>query len=275
MNLLAGLCGLALLASTGLPSVPIKTEASVGTEVTKETLQSDFCDLSLNDMIDFTFESDTKKMTEIKLRLQYRIPKKIYSPFLEEEPETIFGVGIFLVDPDLSTSAYNRRGVYSETFDKHFEEELGTNTFMALKCGPGDYAFVGEDLKAIDSKYASYIQYAKVFVDMLGKNETREVACFAFMESSGTLAVTSTEITSVKKIAEEYVSTGKRLGEDLPEEAMEALCQHFDLERPWHQNFFQILFSNPGNWKTPQWITVCVTGVVFLLIIFAVVFGKK
>ena len=38
MNLLAGLCGLALLASTGLPSVPIKTEASVGTEVTKGTL---------------------------------------------------------------------------------------------------------------------------------------------------------------------------------------------------------------------------------------------
>lgn len=275
MNILTGLCGLALLASASLPYAPTKTEASVGTDVTKETLQSDFCDLELIDMIDFTFENDTKKMTEIKLRLQYRIPKNIYSPFLEEDHETIFGVGIFLVDPDLSTSAYNRRGVYSETFDKNFEEELSTNTFMALKCGPGDYVYVGEDLKVIDAKYASYIQYAKVFVNMLGENETREVAVFGFMETSGTLAVTSTEITSVKKIAEEYVSTGKRLGEDLPEEAMEALCLHFDLERPWHQNFFQILFSNPANWKTPHWITVCVTGVVLLLIVFSVVFGKK
>lgn len=276
MNILAGLCGLALLASTGLPSVPIKTEASVGTDdVTKETLQSDFCDLTGIHSIGFSYENETLEIKEIKLRLQYRIPKTIYDPFLKEDPNTIFGVGIFLVDPDLSTSAYNRKGVYSETFDKHFEEELSTNTFMALKCRPGDYVYVGEDYKEIDAKYASYIQYAKVFVDMLGKNETREVAWFGFMESNGELSITGSEIISVKKVAEEIVQTGQTAyGEKLTDEAIDVLCKHFDLERPWHQNFFQILFSNPANWKTQHWITAVSAGLLLLFIILAAVSKK-
>lgn len=275
MNILAFLGGLSLLASTSMPAVPMKTEASVGVdEVTKETLLSDFCDLPLYDSLDIIYNTNPSQITDIKLRLQYRIPKEIYSTFIEEDPETIFGVGIFLVDKNLSTDSYSCRGIYSETFDVHFEEELSTNTFMALKCGPGDYAYMGEDGKPIDAKYASYIQYAKRFTDMLGENETREVAVFGFMESSGTLAVTSTEITSVKKVAEEYVQTGKRLGEDIPEDAMEALCQHFNLERPWQQNYFKILFSNPKNWKTPQWITAGIAGVIVLLILLSI-FGKR
>ena len=273
MNIISGLCGLALLASTCLPSVPIKTEASVGVEVSRETLQLDFCDLNLISSIPYSYEDDTMKFTDIRLRLQYRVPKDIYSTFLEEDPNTIFGIGIFLVDKNLSIDSYNRRGIIPKTtFDEYFQEDLSNSRFFVLKCNSEKYSYVGADDKEIDSKYASYIQYAQVFTGMLG-NEDDEMAVFSFMESSGDLCVTSTEIVSVRKVAEKYVRTGKTPYEKLSDEAIEALCLHFDLTRPWHQNYFQILLSNPGNWKTPQWITAGIVCVV-LIIILVVVFKK-
>ncbi len=274
MNIISGLCGLALLASTCLPSVPIKTEASVGVEVSRETLQLDFCDLDLISSIPYSYEDDTMKFTDIRLRLQYRVPKDIYSTFLEEDPNTIFGIGIFLVDKNLSIDSYNRRGIIPKTtFDEYFQEDLSNSRFFVLKCNSEKYSYVGADDKEIDSKYASYIQYAQVFTGMLG-NEDDEMAVFSFMESSGDLCVTSTEIVSVRKVAEKYVKTGKTPYEKLSDEAIEALCHHFDLTEPWHRNFFQRLFSNPlNNWKTPQWITAGIACVV-LIIILIVVFKK-
>lgn len=275
MNIISGLCGLALLASASLPYVPTKTEASVGVEVTKETLQLDFCDLDLIPSIPYSFEDDTLKFTEIRLRLQYRVPKDIYTTFLEEDPNTIFGIGIFLVDKEISTDSYNRRGIFTNTtFEEHFSEDLSDSKFMVLKCDSEKYKYVGADDKEIEAKYASYIQYAQVFTDMLG-HEDDELAVFSFMESSGDLCVTSTTITSVRKVAEEYVRTGKTPYEKLSDAAIDALCQHFNLTRPWYQNFFQILFSNPTNWKTPQYITAGVTLLILVLMICAAIFGKK
>lgn len=275
MNIITLLGGLSLLASTSIPRVPIKTEAHVGTDTTIETLQFDFMDLKAIKSIDFTYmNNDKKEITDIKMRIQYRISKDIYSSFLEEDPETIFGIGIYLVDKNLSTDTYDKQGIYLEQpFSEVFENDLDSGTFKYLECGPRDYVFLGEDLKEIDSRYASYIQYAQVFNNMLGENETREIACFAFMESSGTLVVNSTEIVSVKSIAEEYVRTGKTPHENLSDEAIEALCLHFNLNRPWYHNYFKTLFSKPSNWKTPQWVTAGV-GTLILLCLAMYIFRK-
>ena len=256
--------------------MPIKIEASVGVDATRETLQLDFCDLDLIPSIPYSYEDDTMKFTDIRLRLQYRVPKDIYSTFLEEDPETVFGIGIFLVDKNLSIDSYNRRGIFPSTsFDEHFEEELSDSRFFVLKCDSEKYRFVGADDKEIDAKYASYIQYAQVFTGMLGY-EDDEMAVFSFMQSSGDLCVTSTEIVSVRKVAEEYVRTGKTPYEELSDEAVEALCLHFDLTEPWHRNFFQRLFSNPlNNWKSPQWITAGIAGVLLILILISIFVKKK
>lgn len=274
MNIISALCGLVLLASTCLPSVPIKSEASVGVETSRETLQLDFCDLDLIPSIPFGYEDDTKKITDLRIRFQYRVPKDIYSIFLKEDPDTIFGVGVFLVDKTISSDSYNRRGMFLKTtFDEHFKNELESGTFDYKKFDSEKYGYVGADDKEIDAKYASYIQYAIVYHEMLG-NENDELAVFSFMESSGDLCVTSTTITSVRKLAEECIRTGKSPYEKLSDEAIEVLCLHFNLTRPWYHNFFQLLFSSPANWEKPQWITAAIAAAV-LVLIFISIFKKK